>query len=128
MQLDRGEKKTLKLSLTPLIDVVFLLLIFFMLASTFSRFTSLPLSTKSGKGQAVSLTNIILVRINQQGVVDVNGQEVDPSDLISTINSLADKPDMKLIVKPLEGASVQHLVTVLEKAKRSKLNDPVVMR
>jgi len=128
MQLDRGEKKNLKLSLTPLIDVVFLLLIFFMLASTFSRFTSLPLSTKSGKGQAASLTNIILVRINQQGAVDVNGQEVDPSDLIPTINNLADKPDMKLIIKPLAGASVQHLVTVLEKAKRSKLTDPLVMR
>lgn len=128
MQLETTPKRSLKLSLTPLIDVVFLLLIFFMLASTFSRFTSLPLTARSGEGQAAKTMSFILVRIEKEGTVTVNGQRVEVATLVETIDQLAIKPEMKLIIKPIEGSSVQHLVSVLEKARQSKLKAPVVMR
>ena len=106
----------------------FLLLIFFMLASTFSRFSSLSLSAKTSQGKTAQITSFILVRVNKEGSIDVNGKEVESDHLVSAIDELAQKPDMKLIIKPLDGASVQHLVTVLEHAKRSKIPNPVVMR
>lgn len=128
MQLNSSEKKSLNLSLTPLIDVVFLLLIFFMLASTFSRFSSLPLAVKSGQGQANPVQKFILVRVNKEGKIDVNGEEVPARKLIEAINKHAIEGGMKLLVKPTDGASVQHLVTILEMAKESKLKNPMVIR
>ena len=127
MQLNPRQKKNLSLSLTPLIDVVFLLLVFFMLASTFSRFSSLSLSAKTSQGNTTQISNFILVRVNKEGGVDVNGKEVATDHLVSAIDELAQQQDMKLIIKPLDGASVQHLVTVLEHAKRSKIPNPLVM-
>lgn len=41
-----------RITLTPLVDVIFLLLLFFMLTSTFSRFSEVPLSTAGAGGNA----------------------------------------------------------------------------
>lgn len=128
MQLEDQQKVKSKISLTPLIDVVFLLLIFFMLTSTFSRFSSFNLLAKSGQSQETKSKTFILVRINGEGVIDVNGLEIPSEELVSTINTLALTPETKLIVKPVKGASVQHLVSVLEQAKKSKLPNPIVVR
>lgn len=130
MQLNPQNKKQLKLSLTPLIDVVFLLLIFFMLASTFTRFSSLPLSAKSSKGQVQETTKIILVRVNKDGDIEVNGEIVKKEELAGEIDQLAGDAagETKLVIKPLEGASVQHLVYTIEHVKKSKLKDPIILR
>jgi biopolymer transport protein ExbD len=128
MQLNLPEKKSLNLSLTPLIDVVFLLLIFFMLASTFSRFTSLPLSVNSGQSQSNSSKKFILVRIQKEGGIEINGRKVTSEDLISAIDGLVIEEGMKLFIKPLEGTTVQQLVSVMQKARQSKINNPIVVR
>ncbi len=128
MQLDLPQKKEMKLSLTPLIDVVFLLLIFFMLASTFSRFSQLLLSAQKSEGQAEKDIKFILVRVDGEGQINVNGQEIEKTDLVGKIDELALTPSMKLVIKPMKGASVQHLVSILEQARKSKIKNPVVVR
>ncbi len=128
MQLNVPEKKSLNLSLTPLIDVVFLLLIFFMLASTFSRFSSLPLSVNSGQSQSNSSKKFILVRIQKEGDIEINGRKVTSEDLITVIDGLVIEEGMKLFIKPLEGTTVQQLVSVMQKARQSKINNPIVVR
>ena len=116
------------MSLTPLIDVVFLLLIFFMLASTFSRFSQLPLSAQKSEGQAEKDVKFILVRVDGQGQININGQVVKKTDLVTKINELALTPSMKLVIKPMKEATAQHLVSILEEAKKSKIKNPVVVR
>lgn len=128
MQLKVPEKKSLNLSLTPLIDVVFLLLIFFMLASTFSRFSSLPLAVNSGQSQTNNSKKFVLVRVKKDGVIEVNGQTVPAEGLVKVIDDLAVEEGMKLFIKPLEEATVQDLVVVMQKARQSKLNNPLVVR
>lgn len=128
MQLKAPEKKSLNLSLTPLIDVVFLLLIFFMLASTFSRFSSLPLAVNSGQSQTNNSKKFVLVRVKKDGVIEVNGQTVPAEGLVKVIDDLAVEEGMKLFIKPLEEATVQDLVVVMQKARQSKLNNPLVVR
>ena len=43
MPVDRSVRRPRRITLTPLIDIIFLLLLFFMLSSTFTRFAELPL-------------------------------------------------------------------------------------
>ncbi len=128
MQLNVPEKKSLNLSLTPLIDVVFLLLIFFMLASTFSRFSSLPLSVNSGQSESNTSKKFILVRIQKEGQLEINGQKIISEELITVIDALVIEEGMKLFIKPLEGTTVQQLVSVMQKARQSKINNPIVVR
>jgi biopolymer transport protein ExbD len=51
MDFRRQKKPPLEISMTPMIDVVFLLLIFFMVTTTFNRQTELPINLPEAKGQ-----------------------------------------------------------------------------
>ena len=99
-----------------------------MLASTFSRFSSLPLAVNSGQSQTNNSKKFVLVRVKKDGVIEVNGQTVPAEGLVKVIDDLAVEEGMKLFIKPLEEATVQDLVVVMQKARQSKLNNPLVVR
>lgn len=128
MQLEQAPKKGMPMSLTPIIDVVFLLLIFFMLSSTFLHYTSLPLVVKSQAGTSIKPQNIVLLRIDAKGGIEINGTMVKKENVLETLNTLAQKPEAKLVIKPRKGASVQHLVTVMDLAKKSKIKSTTVIK
>lgn len=79
MKFRRLHREEVGINLTPLIDVVFLLLIFFMVSTTFTRETqlSIDLPEASGSARETSAQQVeILVdeagnyRVNGQGLVD----------------------------------------------------------
>jgi len=73
----RKRSRRRRLSMTSLIDVIFLLLLFFMLSSTFTRFAEVELSA-GGAGGAAALssgTAPFFLRLSQEGVT-LNGRGV----------------------------------------------------
>jgi biopolymer transport protein ExbD len=63
------------INLTPLIDVVFLLLIFFMVSTTFTRETQLSIDLPEAQGQAKTANDRqIEILIDESGQYRVNGQ------------------------------------------------------
>jgi biopolymer transport protein ExbD len=70
------QQEPLNINLTPLIDVVFLLLIFFMVTTTFTRETQLEVSLpEASSAQAASQErDRIDILINADGQYSVNGQ------------------------------------------------------
>jgi len=77
----RQPREELELNLTPLIDVVFLLLIFFMVSTTFQKESeiSLQLPKAAERSEETSVDNIEVV-INAAGRFYVNDQELVKSD------------------------------------------------
>ena len=77
MQFKRQTKNEESINLTPLIDVVFLLLIFFMVSTTFTKETHLKLNLPEAEGDvqpdAPSKVEII---IGQNGEYSVNGNKL----------------------------------------------------
>ena len=67
----RAVRRRRRLSVTSLIDVIFLLLLFFMLSSTFSRFAEVELSA-SGAGSASADTPPLFVQLSPESLT-VNG-------------------------------------------------------
>jgi len=93
-----------------MIDVVFLLLVFFMLASRFGTdfALALPLASSTGddyRGQPR------LVEVLPEGV-RLNGASTD--DLAAALAPLMTAPDDMIILRGGEGATVQRIVTVAE--------------
>lgn len=75
MQFRRRRREELNVNLTPLIDVVFLLLIFFMVSTTFTRETRLTLDLPEATGvPADSPVQQIDILIDEDGNYRVNGQ------------------------------------------------------
>ena len=74
--------KTLKFDLTPLVDVVFQLLIFFMLTTTFINVESgVKVDLPSGDFAAVKEQMNIVVTITENNVIYINNHLIDPNSL-----------------------------------------------
>lgn len=75
MNFRRQRAEEVSVNLTPLIDVVFLLLIFFMVSTTFTRETQLSIDLPEATGQARDTRdNEIELLIDEAGQIRVNGQ------------------------------------------------------
>lgn len=96
-----------RLSLTPLVDVIFLLLLFFMLSSTFSRFGEIELS-QATPGSAASGTpsDRSFVQLGAERLV-LNGTPVTLDDLATQIES------GQVLVSLDADSSAQRLVDLL---------------
>lgn len=75
MKFRRQRREEVGINLTPLIDVVFLLLIFFMVSTTFTRETQLNIDLPEAEGTlAEPSQDQIEILIDEQGSYRVNGQ------------------------------------------------------
>lgn len=75
MQFKRQKNSQEDINLTPLIDVVFLLLIFFMVSTTFTKETHLKLDLPEAEGQPLpDLVEKVEVLINKDGGYSINGK------------------------------------------------------
>ena len=128
MQVDTPITPRRRMSMTPLIDVVFLLLIFFMLASTFMKYTRIDI-TGSSPGRAVqSVQGALYLRIHEGGRIDLNAAPLELSDLIAALDRYAGNANARIIVRPLEKTTVQDVVRVLDIVRRSKIHRLIVAR
>ena len=75
------------ISLTPLIDVVFILLVFFMLASSFSQWRVVDLVV-GGEGTAADDRQVAQVRLTTEGA-RFEGEPLDSASLIQRLDALA---------------------------------------
>ena len=99
------------LSLTSLIDVIFLLLLFFMLTSTFTRFSEIQLSAAGSGAIALSDRPPLFLRLGAEALT-LNGEETALSSLGSIVADLTDGPTT-LLVSPADGVTSQRLVDLL---------------
>ena len=115
-------KRKNAISLTPLIDVVFILLLFFMLTSSFVpwRIVDTPLSVASD-AQALpqEKDNLILTLKQNDDQVWVDGQAVSFSDQSRFQALVTDHNEGVFIIKAEDGVTLQ---TLMHLADRLKLN------
>lgn len=75
MNFRRHRREEVTVNLTPLIDVVFLLLIFFMVSTTFTRETQLSIDLPEAQGEvSTAVQEQIEILIDEAGHYRVNGQ------------------------------------------------------
>jgi len=84
MNFSRKKRQPLEITLTPMIDVVFLLLIFFMVTTTFNQQSSIKISLPEAQGEE-TLRNekIIMLTINADGIYFISGDDGLPHQLVN---------------------------------------------
>ncbi|MCG5509470.1 ExbD/TolR family protein [Ectothiorhodospira lacustris] len=114
------------ISLTPLIDVVFILLIFFMLASSFLDWSAVTLSTPSPQSSATDDQPPLAVRILPGGELRVAGEAVTGEHLVSVLREhLTQEPSRMVVVQPAGEVPLQTVVNVLDRVREA---EPVSLR
>ncbi|MEM7058144.1 MAG: biopolymer transporter ExbD [Pseudomonadota bacterium] len=101
-----------KPSLTPMIDVVFLLLVFFMLAARFGLDTAIPLSPAvQGGGTYTGAPR--LITISPDGL-RLNGVATDPDLLAEQVLELMPDEDAIVVLRAVDGADLQAVINVMD--------------
>ncbi|NRB41703.1 MAG: biopolymer transporter ExbD [Pseudomonadales bacterium] len=91
MKFKRQSNAAVDVNLTPLIDVVFLLLIFFMVTTTFTDKTELAIDLPDAKGQLqMQSQGAVEVVVTQRGEYSVNGKKLLNTQF-STLKSAIEK-------------------------------------
>ena len=121
MKFKRGTREELELNLTPLSDVVFLLLIFFMVSTTFQKESEISLQLPRASDAEVTVNSErIEVVINAAGRYFINDQEVVKSDVASLQNALfkvsGGQRDIPLTIRADAQAPHQAVVTAMDAA------------
>lgn len=111
------------LNLTPLIDIVFLLLIFFMVTTSFSRETRLLVSLPEASGSAENAAESIEVLVDSEGGYAINGRRLVNAEVDSLVRGLELESggDVSLLVVLVADAEVQHqsVVSAMEAIGRA---------
>lgn len=117
-----GRRRTSQIpNLTPLIDIVFLLLVFFMLTSHFVQEQALNIDLPvADSGEAVTEDNQLEVVIKQEGVLLINDHIVDADNLQAVLEEqLAGREDKLVRVRGDRGAPLGEAVSVLDAARKA---------
>jgi len=117
----RQTNAEVSVNLTPLIDVVFLLLIFFMVSTTFTKEThlSLDLPEATGEEQEVKITQIEII-VDVSGQYVINGRSLVSSKLETVIAALreasAGDVEMPLVITADANTPHQAVITAMDAA------------
>jgi len=101
------------LAMTSLIDVIFLLLLFFMLTSTFSKYAEVELLS-AGTGRAVASGQTpVFLRLEPEGL-SLNGQSQPMDDLANILGETVNETTDQMVLVSLDDAvTSQRLVDLL---------------
>lgn len=119
MKFQRRIQEELQINLTPLIDVVFLLLIFFMVTTTFTRETRLAVNLPEADGEPVQESpRSIEISVSQNGSYAIDGRPLVNAQLDTLMRALeeisAGDRDIALILIADADATHQSVVTAMD--------------
>ena len=123
MKLRSRRREDVELNITPLIDVVFLLLIFFMVSTTFEKQSQMKITLPEASEEVTDvIPDTVTVEIDTRGRVFVNKQSLVNSQLLTIREAIRDAShDMKsptVIIRADANATHQSVVKVMDAARQ----------
>jgi len=97
-------------SLTPLIDVVFILLVFFMLASSFTDWRAIRLDAARAGAGVQTAEGAVLIGVSADGVT-LGGRPIDAAALGAHV---AGRPEARFLLRPAPATPLQATVDALD--------------
>ncbi|GIV32102.1 MAG: biopolymer transporter ExbD [Saprospiraceae bacterium] len=124
MALKKRNKVKAEFSMASLTDMIFLLLIFFVLNSSVVAPNSLNLKLPgTSRAQIPSNQRIDDVSISADGRFYLNGKRIDPASLETALaQKAASNRDLDITISPAKGTPVKHVAYVMDIAMRYQIN------
>jgi biopolymer transport protein ExbD len=116
IEFDRTPRRKLgDLNLTPLIDVLFILIIFFMLTTSFMRIESLELILPSAS-KVADTDDTVHLFIYANGNMAIGKRKIDQSELTESLARMIEKDaSTKIMMLTADGVTTQQLVTIMDR-------------
>ncbi len=120
---NRRKKKTISLDIAPLLDVMFMLLLFFLLTSTFmkpSMSLNLPEASNSEKLQKQD----IIITLDKNGNKTVNSHPVSTAGMIAFLRKAeANSKEVRVIFYGHEDVPYKAVVDIIDSVKKAGIKN-----
>lgn len=124
LTLTRPSRPRALISLVPMIDVMLILLVFFMVTSTYANLDMIP-AVQQADGTAADPDGrpgggSLMIRLGADGVPVLRGRPTTTPELTGMLRGvLAEKPLTQVIVLPSGAATTQALISVMDAAAQA---------
>ena len=126
MEFERGKKIRMHLEIAPLVDIVLLLLVFFMLTSNFIMQPGIKITLPKAK-TARPQEEVIVVFITKDNRIYLNDREINIDELKDALEEKLEKSKKKnVILKADEKINLGLAVKVMDIAKQAKAENLVI--
>ncbi len=123
MKFRENRQQSAELELAPMIDVVFLLLIFFIVTWKSARFErDISVSTPAAENAENTDRQVgeIIVNVRADGTIVLNGAEITSQTLSEKLQSISESfPDQAVILRGDQETPYQAIITVLDNIKKA---------
>ena len=114
----REEGGAAAINLTPLIDMVFILLIFFAVNSTFVKFPGVDVEQPVAKSSTIQQASTVLIAVTATGEIWIDKKKVDVRRLRGVIERmLVEAPDASVVVLSDQDSRTGIVVEVIDQAR-----------
>ncbi len=127
LEFEKRKRSGLTLDMTPLIDMVFLLLIFFVLSSQFVSHKGFKVKLPKAAHAQTQKNESVTVIISKDGRISLGGKEVLLKDLKGALlSALMGAGSKSLVIKADEGVSLGSAAKVMDIAKDADADGLVI--
>ena len=117
------KKELISINITPLIDIVFLLLIFFMLATSFIQKSTIEVNLSSGTSQSIEKKNVITIILKKDGNIYLNTKLIDLLNIKKEITKkLEQNSNYIFLIKCHKKVEVQKIIRLIEEIRLAGTN------
>lgn len=118
MRFQENNEEDMQIDIAPLIDIVFILLIFFMVTTTFVKDMKLELERPNAASASAASSKAVRIFIDQQGDIYLDGEPVRLWLVQSKVRDLlASSTEKMVLVVTDEGVPSGRLVEVVDQAR-----------
>jgi len=106
------------IDMTPMLDVVFIMLIFFIVSTTFVQEQGVEINTPSSSLGSEPKTKGIIMAIDEEGRVWYDQKEISQAQMANTlVTKLAEKTDLSVLIKADENTPTGDLIHMLDEIR-----------
>ena len=120
----KAQEEAGELDLTPMLDVVFILLIFFIVTSVFVTEAGIEVIKPEESTVEDTSGDLILIAIGPSGDIWIDGDQIDPRFIRSRFElRLADAPNSAIVIQADQNADNEQVMLILEAARDANIED-----
>jgi biopolymer transport protein ExbD len=115
-----SEDEESEINITPMLDVVFIMLIFFIVTASFVKEAGIDVNRPDAETAVRQERANILIAISENNEIWIDQRQVDPRALRANIERLrAENPEGSVVIQADKNSITETLVTVMDAARQA---------
>ena len=123
---NRSNSNVVTVDLTPMIDMVFILLIFFLVTASFNKMTAIDVQRPDGSTNDAPDAVALIISIDSENGLWIEGDPIDIRKLRSRVKSLSGDEHTSVMLNADRSVNTGRLIEVLDQVRLAGVNNVAV--